>query len=50
MEKRQPVILAIGAHIRDAELTAGGVLAMCAVRGGKAVTLALTGGERGVPP
>ena len=38
-------VLAIGAHIGDAELTAGALLASCAVHGGKAVTLALTAGE-----
>ena len=35
-------VLAIGAHIGDAELTAGALLASCAVHGGKAVTLAHT--------
>mgnify|MGYP002583460147 CR=1 FL=1 len=39
-------VLAIGAHIGDAELTAGALLASCAVHGGKAVTLALTAGEK----
>ncbi len=43
-------VLAIGAHIGDAELTAGALLATCALRGGKAVTLALTAGEKGAPP
>lgn len=42
-------ILAIGAHIGDAELTAGALLATCAVQGGRAVTLALTAGEKGAP-
>ena len=42
-------ILAIGAHVGDMELTAGGVLASCAVQGGKIVTLALTAGEKGAP-
>ena len=42
-------ILAIGAHIGDMELTAGGLLASAAVQGGKAVTLALTAGEKGAP-
>ena len=40
-------ILAIGAHIGDMELTAGGLLATAAVQGGRAVTLALTAGEKG---
>ena len=39
-------VLAIGAHIGDAELTAGALLASCAVHGGKAVTLALTAARR----
>lgn len=43
-------ILAIGAHIGDMELTAGALLASCAVQGGHAVTLALTAGEKGAPP
>ncbi len=47
MEKH--TVLAIGAHIGDAELTAGALLATCAVQGGKAVTLALTAGEKGAP-
>ena len=42
-------ILAIGGHIGDAELTAGGVLASNAVDGGRSFTLALTAGERGNP-
>ncbi len=47
MEKR---ILAIGAHIGDMELTAGGILAQCAVSGGHIATLALTAGEKAAPP
>ena len=42
-------ILAIGAHVGDMELTAGALLASCAVSGGHAVTLALTAGEKGAP-
>ena len=42
-------ILAIGAHIGDAELTSGGIMAANAVDGGKSYTLALTAGERGNP-
>lgn len=49
MEQRKHTVLAIGAHIGDAELTAGALLATCAVHGGKAVTLALTAGEKGAP-
>lgn len=43
-------IMAIGGHIGDMELTAGGVLASMALKGAKIVTVALTGGERGNPP
>ncbi len=42
-------ILAIGGHVGDMELTAGGVLASHSLKGDKIVTLALTAGERGVP-
>ena len=42
-------ILAIGAHIGDMELTAGGLLATCALQGGSITTLALTAGEKGAP-
>lgn len=42
-------ILAIGGHIGDMELTAGGVMACNALEGGKNITLALTAGERGNP-
>lgn len=44
------VIMAIGGHIGDAELTCGGVLATASLRGDKIVTVAMTGGERGNPP
>lgn len=49
MEKPK-VIMAIGGHIGDAELTTGGVLATLALEGWKIVTVATTGGERGNPP
>lgn len=49
MEK-QKVIMSIGGHIGDAELTSGGVLASMALKGSKIITVALTGGERGNPP
>ncbi len=49
MEK-QKVIMAIGGHVGDAELTSGGVLATLSLSGWKVVTVALTGGERGNPP
>ena len=43
------VIMAVGGHVGDMELTAGGVLATEALKGNKIVTVALTGGERGCP-
>ncbi len=49
MMNEKHTILAIGGHVGDMELTAGGLLATCAVHGGKIVTLALTAGEKGVP-
>lgn len=48
MSDRQ-TILAIGGHVGDMELTAGGVLASHSMKGDRIVTLALTAGERGVP-
>jgi LmbE family N-acetylglucosaminyl deacetylase len=45
----QKTIMAIGGHVGDMELTAGGVLATMALKGYKIVTVALTGGERGNP-
>lgn len=45
----QLTVLAIGGHVGDMELTAGGVLANHALQGSHIVTLALTAGERGVP-
>ena len=49
MEPKKHTVLAIGAHVGDAELTAGGLLATCAAHGGRAVTLALTAGEKAAP-
>lgn len=49
MSESKITILAIGGHVGDAELTAGGVLASHALKGDRIVTLALTAGERGVP-
>lgn len=49
MSESKMTILAIGGHVGDAELTAGGVLAHHSLKGDRIVTLALTGGERGVP-
>ncbi len=42
-------IMAIGAHIGDMELTAGGVLASMALEGHHIITVALTSGEKGHP-
>lgn len=47
---KQKTIMAIGGHIGDMELTAGGVLATMALKGYNIVIVALTGGERGNPP
>ena len=49
MSEQQRTILAVGGHVGDMELTAGGVLASHALKGDRIVTLALTAGERGVP-
>lgn len=49
MNEEKVTILAIGGHVGDMELTAGGVLASHALKGDRIVTLALTAGERGVP-
>lgn len=43
-------IMAIGGHIGDMELTAGGVLATASLEGARIITVALTAGERGNPP
>lgn len=42
--------MAIGGHVGDMELTAGGVLASQSLKGDRIITVALTGGERGNPP
>lgn len=42
-------IMAIGAHIGDMELTAGGVLSSMSLEGHKIITVALTSGEKGNP-
>ena len=49
MSEHKITILAIGGHVGDMELTAGGVLASHSLKGDRIVTLALTAGERGVP-
>ncbi len=50
MERKQKHIMAIGAHIGDAELTCGKTLAKHAKLGDRITTVALTAGERGHPP
>lgn len=50
MERKHIHIMAIGAHIGDMELTAGGVLAKHAVLGDKITLVHLTAGEKGNPP
>ncbi len=49
MSKPQKHILAIGAHIGDAEITAGLLVAKYAAAGHRATMLHLTAGERGNP-
>lgn len=49
MERKPITIMAIGGHIGDMELTAGGVLAKHSLMGDKVVTVALTAGEKGNP-
>lgn len=46
---KEKVIMAIGGHIGDVELTSGGVLATMSLKGYQIITVALTGGERGNP-
>lgn len=46
----EKTIMAVGGHIGDMELTAGGLLATASLQGYKIVTVALTGGEKGNPP
>ena len=43
-------IMAIGAHIGDAELTCGKTLATHAKKGDDITIVAITAGERGAPP
>ncbi|HOQ63251.1 MAG TPA: PIG-L family deacetylase [Clostridia bacterium] len=48
-DKQTSVILAVGAHTGDAQLTSGMLLARHAQQGDKIITLDLTAGERGAP-
>ncbi|HBM79634.1 MAG TPA: PIG-L family deacetylase [Clostridiaceae bacterium] len=50
MERKHIHIMAIGAHIGDMELTAGGVLAKHYLLGDKVTLVHLTAGEKGNPP
>jgi len=49
MVDQKHIIMAIGAHIGDMELTCGGVLASHSLRGDQIITVALTAGEKGNP-
>lgn len=48
-DKQTNVILAVGAHTGDAQLTSGMLLAKRALQGDKIIILDLTAGERGAP-
>ncbi len=50
MERQKRYIMAIGAHIGDAELTCGKTLAKHFTLGDRITTVAVTAGERGAPP
>lgn len=49
MSEKKKTIMAVGAHIGDAQLTCGMVLAKHAMQGDKIVVVDLTAGERGTP-
>jgi len=49
-DRKQKRIMAVGAHIGDAELMCGLTLAKHAVLGDRAITVAVSAGERGAPP
>src|ERR1039458_2752938 len=42
-----PALLVIGAHPDDCEITAGGIAALTAARGGRVLHLSLTNGDKG---
>lgn len=50
MERKKKHIMAIGAHIGDAELTCGKTLAKHHLMGDDITTVAVTAGEKGCPP
>ncbi|MDR2020544.1 MAG: PIG-L family deacetylase [Treponema sp.] len=50
MERQKKHVMAIGAHIGDAELTCGKTLATHSLLGDAVTTVAVTAGERGAPP
>jgi len=49
-DKKQRVVMAVGAHTGDAQLTCGMLLAKHAMQGDRVVIVDLTAGERGTPP
>ena len=42
-----PAVLVIGAHPDDCEITAGGIAALTAARGGRVLHVAMTNGDKG---
>ena len=44
------VLMLVGAHVGDMELTCGGLVASEALRGNRSVIVAMTAGEKGNPP
>ncbi|MDR1972123.1 MAG: PIG-L family deacetylase [Treponema sp.] len=50
MDRKKKHIMAVGAHIGDAELTCGKTLAVHSLLGDAVTTVAVTAGERGAPP
>ncbi len=50
MNEGKKVIMAVGAHTGDAQLTMGMLLAKHAQKGDSVITVDLTAGERGCPP
>ncbi len=49
MDSKQKVIMAVGAHTGDAQLTCGMLLAKHAMAGDRVIIVDLTAGERGTP-
>ena len=42
-----PALLVVGAHPDDCEITAGGIAALTAARGGRVLLVSLTNGDKG---